>query len=233
VPNRTMKSALVVAGAAAGVAAAANWLGKKRHLKAVKARPEALATPAERESGLQQVSPRESLRESMIEPDSAELPVGRSADPEIDASLSHGASPDETSGASLLAEYDSGRRSSDIDLALDDVWSSTPGIAEPEQSEGYDAVLPEDLGTVWIQRATQTTHEDRPHASDPSDLPQLDGLISQASLASSGALDEQDLDAEDFDAEDFDGAHLDEEEIAEDDLDEVDNGDATEKPRGG
>jgi hypothetical protein len=102
----------------------------------------------------------------MIEPESAELPLGRSADPEIDASLSHGVEPGETSGASLRAEYDAAPRSGDIDLALDDIWSSTPGIAEPEQSEGYDAVLPEDLGAVWIQRATQTTHEDRPHASD-------------------------------------------------------------------
>src|SRR5690348_7658190 len=132
----------------------------------------------------------------MIEPESGELPVGRSADPEIDALLFHGVEPDETSGASLRAEYDPAPRSADIDLALDDIWSSTPGIAEPEQSEGYDAVLPEDLGAVWIQRATQTTHEDRPHASDPNEMPDLEALISQASLVSSTTLDEEGLDAD-------------------------------------
>jgi hypothetical protein len=155
----------------------------------------------------------------MIEPESAELPLGRSADPEIDASLSHGVEPGETSGASLRAEYDAAPRSGDIDLALDDIWSSTPGIAEPEQSEGYDAVLPEDLGAVWIQRATQTTHEDRPHASDPNDLPDLDALVSQASLVSSGTLDDEGLDEDDN-------------EIADDDLDDAGDDETTDKSRG-
>lgn len=209
----------MVVGAAAGVAAAASWLGKKRHLKAVAAPRQAVDTRHE------ELSPsRESyfsFRESMVEPESVELPLGRSADPAIDRSLSHGMSWDETSGGSLLAEHElePAPRSADIDLALDDIWSSTPGIAEPEQSEGYDAVLPEDLGTVWIQRATQTTHDERPHASDPSEVPQLEDLISQASLASAaGALEEDDEDEDD-------------DEIAEDDLDEGDE--ETDKNRDG
>jgi hypothetical protein len=202
-----MKSALMVVGAAAGVAAAASWLGKKRHLKAVAAPRQGVDTRHEELS-----PPRESyfsFRESMVEPESVELPLGRSADPAIDGSLSHGLSRDETSGGSLLAEHEHepAPRSADIDLALDDIWSSTPGIAEPEQSEGYDAVLPEDLGTVWIQRATQTTHDERPHASDSNEVPQLEDLISQASLTSAaGALEDEDED----------------DEIAEDDLDEGD-----------
>jgi hypothetical protein len=215
----------MVAGAAAGVAAAATWLGKRRPLRAVPSpssrlpsHDEIVDAPDSRHTDIRELSaqsPR--LRErwdfaegrdfdTLIERDSAELPIGRSADPDIDMSLSHDARQDETSGASLLTEPTSDEpapRSADIDLALDDVWSSTPGIAEPEQSEGYDAVLPEDLGTVWIQRATQTTHEERPHASDATETPRLEDLISQASLESSRALDDDDDD-----------------EIADDDLDE-------------
>jgi hypothetical protein len=166
-----MKSAIMMAGAAAGVAAAATWLGKKRHLAAVP-------------------------RESLLEPESTELPVGHSADPEIESAMPpHSRLPhSDTSGASLLTDEDEGPRSRDIDTGLDDIWSSTPGIAEPEQSEGYDAVIPEDMGAVWIARATQTTHEDRPHASDPSDVPQLEDLVSQSSLQSALPLDEQDDD---------------------------------------
>ena len=177
---------MVVAGAAAGVAVAAKWLGKKRHLQA-------LDTP----------------RSAVIEPESAELPVGRSADPDIDGSLALSRSKlpqDETSGASLFAEHEGSPRRSDVDLSLDDVWSSTPGIAEPEQSEGYDAVMPEDMGAVWIERATQTTHEHRPHASDPSDIPQLEDLISQSTRHSSRVLDEDDEDAIAEDEELYDDA---------------------------
>jgi hypothetical protein len=146
--------------------------------------------------------------DTLIERDSAELPIGRSADPDIDMSLSHDARQNETSGASLLAELTSDEpapRSADIDLALDDVWSSTPGIAEPEQSEGYDAVLPESLGTVWIQRATQTTHDERPHASDPRDTPQLEDLISQASIASSRSSEDEEADEDEIAHDEMDG----------------------------
>lgn len=168
-PNRNMKSALMMAGAAAGVAAAATWLGKKRHLE-----------------------PVESPRERLVDPESTELPVGSSADPEIDYALPHDRqSHYGTSGASLLTEDEPSPRSRDIDDSLDDIWSSTPGIAEPEQSEGYDAVIPEDLGAVWIARATQTTHEDRPHASDPNDVPQLEDLISQSTMQAALPVDEQ------------------------------------------
>ena len=154
--NRKTQSALLVAGAAAG-AAAATWLGKRRHLSAV-----------------------DTNREHMVEPESAELPVGRSADPAIDETLSRSrAADDQTSGAALLTDltdYEPRTERAFRDLSLDEVWNATPGFAEGEQSEGYDAVSPEDMGAVWLERATQTTHEANPHASDPSDVPPLDQL---------------------------------------------------------
>jgi hypothetical protein len=76
---------------------------------------------------------------------------------------------------------------------LDEVWNSLPGIAEGEQSEGYDAVSPEDLGSVWLERATQTTHEARPHGSDPSDIPDVESLlVSEATITSAQMLGEDD-----------------------------------------
>ena len=165
--NRKAQSALLVAGAAAGVAAAA-WLGKRRHLTAV-------ATS----------------REHMIEPERAELPVGRSADPAIDEALSRSWSArDETSGAALLTDDEPRSQRQFGDMSLDEVWNAMPGFAEGEQSEGYDAVSPEDMGTVWLERATQTTHEAKPHASDPNDLPPLD----QLAVRYEDELDDQDDD---------------------------------------
>jgi hypothetical protein len=167
VRNRKAQSALLVAGAAAGAAAAA-WLGKRRHLTAV-----------------------DTSREHMVEPERAELPVGRSADPAIDEALSRSWSAhDETSGAALLTDDEPRSQRRFGDMSLDDVWNAMPGFSEGEQSEGYDAVSPEDMGAVWLERATQTTHEGNPHASDPNDLPPLD----QLAVRYEDELDDQDED---------------------------------------
>jgi hypothetical protein len=257
VRNRTTQSALLVAGAAVGVAAAA-WLGKRRlasvtegprlvppdRLEPVRASlarrspgPESrsaapqssvtelvgaasVALPAGRtgEFGIDEASSRTMLRQDaipradLIEPDRAELPLGRSADPDIDEALSRTNLPqDSTSGGALLGEEEPFARDAPTDGSLDEVWNSLPGIAEGEQSEGYDAVAPEDLGSVWLERATQTTREDRPHGSDPNEVPNLeDLLVSEATLATSQGDEEADEDEDEAD----------EDEIAEDELDE-------------
>jgi len=190
----------MVAGVAAGAAAAASWFGKKKTpaLRAVGGDDDALGErkhsglSSARYSEIRDLSPAETSRESMVEPESLELPIGRSADPDIDWALSRNRLQDDTTGGALLNEPEPREQRSDVDLSLDDVWSSTPGISEPEQSEGYDAVLPEDLGAVWIERATQTTHEHRPHASDPTDTPQLEDLVSQSTYAASRSREEDD-----------------------------------------
>ncbi|RYZ09055.1 MAG: hypothetical protein EOO73_04620 [Myxococcales bacterium] len=189
--NRTTQSALVVAGAAAGLAAA-TWL-KRRQLVDVS-----------------------TGSDELVEPESAELPIGRSADPDIDDSLSRKLLPqDDTSGAALLASNEPFASEAPTDASLDEVWNSLPGVAEGEQSEGYDAVSPEDLGSVWLERATETTHEARPHGSDPTEIPDLDSLlVSEATLASAQLVDEE----EDEDNEDDDEDEDDEERIADDDL---------------
>jgi hypothetical protein len=139
----------------------------------------------------------------LVERDSEELPIGHSADPELDRELFHTKPEDQTSGASLFGEPEQPPRRGRDDAALDEIWNATPGFAEGEQTEGYDAVSPEEWGAVWLERATQTTHEGRPHPSDPNDVPNVEDLsISEASLVSSLSPDERE-----------------EEEINDDDLD--------------
>jgi hypothetical protein len=128
----------------------------------------------------------------LVERDSEELPIGHSADPEIDRELFHTRAEDETSGASLFGEPEQPPRRGRDDAALDEIWNATPGFAEGEQTEGYDAVSPEEWGAVWLERATQTTHEERPHPSDPSEVPNIDDLsVSEASRNSTLPPDER------------------------------------------
>jgi hypothetical protein len=211
----------LVAGAAAGAVAAgalaASWLGKRRS-KGSEADHEALRRDLAADTTVEQHrsfdygalddGPRDDgalvdgaaeADELSRDPESLELPIGRSADPEIDGRLTH------------------------TDASLDEIWNALPGFAEGEQTEGYDAVTPEDLGAVWLERATQTTHDHLPHASDPMDTPSPEGLtISEASMASSLDEEEADFDdaAEDEDEDDDDDAE--EEDEAEDDEDDDD-----------
>jgi hypothetical protein len=149
---------------------------------------------------LQDVKPRA----ERVDPDSAEPPLDRSPDPELDHALSRKLLPrDETSGATLQLERTPSGRDSLSDASLDEVWSSLPGIAEGGQSEGYDAVSPEDLGSVWLERATQTAHDGRPRASDSRELPALeDLLVSQATLSAFHPAGDDELDGDEQAEED-------------------------------
>ncbi len=218
--NRRTQSALLVVGAAAG-AVAATWMGRRR-LRAVPAAP-----------------PSPDLHSDLITPDRAELPLGSSADPDIESSLSQRDSGRTTGGAlrgelAALAALE-GRAAWEggeevprsTDPSLDEVWNSMPGLVGGEQSEGYDAVEPENLGAVWLERATQTTHEERPHASDPGELPALEGLtMSEASVTSALAADDDELQSklDELEAEAAE-AEAEDDAIAEDELD------PTEEPR--
>jgi hypothetical protein len=89
-------------------------------------------------------------------------------------------------------------------------------IGEPEQTEGYDAVDPEALGSVWLERATQTADEPQLSIIDGSLAPQVeDFLMSDASRRL--ARSPEDIIEED------NGLELDLSEL--DDLDEIDGRD--------
>lgn len=209
--NRRTQSALLVAGAAAG-AVAATWIGRRR-LRAVGA-PRQDEAPVPRDEA-------PVLYGDLVEPDRAELPLGSSADPDIDGSLSRRRAPYvDTSGGALLGELDERKEPVAGDASLDEVWNSMPGLVGGEQTEGYDAVQPEDMGAVWLERATETTHDERPHASDPDDVPNLEGLtMSEASRTAALAADDDEI-------------VKDEDSIADDDLDlDVEEDELRERPR--
>jgi hypothetical protein len=230
VKNKRTQSALLVAGAAAG-AVAATWLGRRR-LRAMPAPTNDLLEPdvieAARAPLLQPEGSDAAERVSadilgparahLVEPDSAELPLGRSADPDIDRTLSRRHLPqDDTSGGALFGDVEPRPEREPSDASLDEVWNAMPGLVGAEQTEGYDAVEPEDLGAVWLERATQTTHEQRPQASDPNDVPDLDALlVSEASRTSALSLDDDELDKLDDDKLD----KLDDDELDDDELDD-------------
>lgn len=188
VRNRRTQSALLVVGAAAG-AAAATWLHRRR------------------------LSVVNTAADELIEPESAELPLGKSADPEVDGGLSRTKLPqDDTSGAALFSERELAADLGDVaeDESLNEIWDASSAEGS-DRGEGYDAVSPESLGQVWLERATGTTPEGRADASDPSDLPEIGGyLVSEATLASSHLGDheddELDYDQEEDDEEDSDEA---------------------------
>jgi hypothetical protein len=228
VRNRTTQSALLVAGAAVGAAAATAWVGTRRDPARRKSssdqRSSRIPLPA-RATAAASSTPRapgsnsyiaELVSEDLIEADGPELPIGRSADPDIDYALQPSRPrQEETSGSALLA-HSQGTRSLSESLSLDEsgsldeIWDATPSLSSGDQGEGYDAVSPEDLGSVWLQRATQTTHEARPDSSDPADLPELEGfLVGEATLAAA-------LPADDDDGEEKDESREDEDESRED-----------------
>jgi hypothetical protein len=193
VKSSSTTPALWVAGAAVG--AAALWLGK-RHIDQASANKRAVDDRNRFNSVAASHGEIVGDDGSAEGRESTELPVGRSADPDIDGSLSHRMlAIDETSGSSLFSEPEPPPEPSYREMPLDDLWNALPGMSEGEQTEGYDAVTPEELGSVWLERATQTTHEYRPHASDPNDVPELEALaVSESSLSAALSPDDEDDD---------------------------------------
>ena len=235
--HRTTQSALLVAGAAAGVAALA-WVGKRRYTGAAAAKAaldqQTLPGQDDEQTAVRrrpQLSERDPGADDfvglasadLIEAERPELPIGRSADPAIDDELrSTGerdtGERDETSGA-LFSEPEPDRPTSE-DISLEQIWDAAPRADEDPPTEGYDAVAPEDLGSVWLERATETAREDRLYTSDPADPTALDDLlVSEATRASARPLDAEDAQVEGKDS----GAAPDEEQdpndVQEDDLD--------------
>jgi len=236
VKNRTTQSALLVAGAAAGVAALA-WVGKRRYLGAAPSstaidqdtqpNPDDEQTAVRRRPQPSQLDRGSDdylalIEEDLLEADRRELPLGRSADPAIDDELTSPSRDEETSGAALSPEPEPDRPVSE-DISLEQIWDAAPRSEGDALAEGYDAVTPEDLGSVWLERATQTTQEDRPYTSDPSDPATLDELmISEATRASARPSDPEDVEKNEAAPTARSGANDEDDdpnEVQEDDLD--------------
>lgn len=191
--NRKTQSVLLLAGAAAGAAAAASWFNRRR-LTLVESAPEAL-----------------------VEPESAELPIGRSADLEIDGPLSRRLLPqDDTSGGTLRGEA-VGVDAPLSESSLDDIWSSLPESSAGVLDGRYDAVSPEDLGATWLERATQMSDEMKPHGAQGAAPGLENSLVSEATLADSHFFEGDGEHAADDEEDEID----DDEEIRDSELDLV------------
>jgi hypothetical protein len=223
--SRKTQSALLLAGAAAGVGVAAAWFGRRR-LTLVRGGNSQRDTASPRPELASAPSPRDIERPPFVDAESAELPIGRSADPDIESSLSRKYLPqDDTTGTALFGDEEP--ESSPAEVALDaGIWDALPELAEPGRGDGYDAVSPDELGSVWLERATETTHE--PILAPAADhVPiELEGsLVSEASITNSHVADGGDTDiALEAEREAEEEDEDEDEEIAEDalDLDEPD-----------
>lgn len=173
--SRKHQTAFVWAGVAAGAAAAA-WLGRK-HLRLV---PRPSDTP--------RIEPPP-IEPFLVHGPASEL--GPATEPEPFGV-----------GRSQLAPEDLPPPSNAEDFR--DLWRVEPEMAElDEGAEGYDAVAPEDLGTVWLSRATQTA-QDSPHTRSfdqafDRDLPE--GLQELPSAAEEGSVTQPSIDVEMLDAD--------------------------------
>jgi hypothetical protein len=141
---------MVLAGVAA-VGAAAAWLGR-RHLRLV---------PPPTESLLSGPSSSPPLEPPPIEPFLVEASA---ADFEF-------IGPDSSGPES--------EPRTERDSELKELWGVEPELSELEEElDAYDAVDPEDLGSVWLSRATQTSAEPHTHLINQISAPEPeDGSI--------------------------------------------------------
>jgi hypothetical protein len=155
-----------------------------------------------------------------VEPESAELPLGRAADRDIDDYLSRSRLPQpESSGTVLLETRD--RHAIAFDAGRFDEGDALSAMPHPHiharvSVDDYDAINPEELGSAFLSRATETW-------SVPQDEDDIDGLteavsdeenesFSEASLlAAHTPLDSDDRPRSSPLEEDFDDASDDDE----------------------
>jgi hypothetical protein len=111
-----------------------------------------------------------SAGEELADPGAVEVPIGQSAEPDIDRELSHSKllQPD-SSGAAL--------------------FTAQPTAEAPALDEAYDAVAPDDLGAEWLTRATQGSSLGTDSDALETDLARDAGLsvMSQGSLEAASA----------------------------------------------
>jgi hypothetical protein len=134
------------------------------------------------------------IGEELVDPGALEAPLGQSADPQIDRELLHDKllQPDST-GAALLRE--------DLRGGLHEQWAPLEGppldegelTAQPSKAtllpdDAYDAVAPDDLGSEWLTRATETSTMPAEDELLPTDIAVI---LEEAgmSVVSQGTLD--------------------------------------------
>ena len=109
------------------------------------------------------IAPADSaIGEELVDPGAIEVPLGQSADPQIDRELSHSKliQPD-SSGASLQRSDFEGDARVDTLPMLDEPDETTLTARPTKESrppeDAYDAVAPDDLASEWLSRATEAS----------------------------------------------------------------------------
>jgi hypothetical protein len=124
--------------------------GSQRHEVSSLVGPHALAPSAS------------AVGEELIDPGAIEVPLGQSADAQIDYELSHSKLPQpDSSGAALH------RLEPEEDLRVDTLPLPDPSIEEAltarpmkesrAREDAYDAIAPDDLASEWLTRATEAS----------------------------------------------------------------------------
>jgi hypothetical protein len=174
--QRSVTTGLVVTGAALGGALATLWLARRRH---------------DRLEAFESDFSRDVTRgvKGRVEPEAAELPLGHTSDRDIDRKLNRTRLPQpESTGAVLFDEQ----------LRYSGVYEAAPVSdrdvsARPQahahrfaSADDYDAVSPEELGTAFLARATESVSD--VEGDDLNDLAEIPGFqVTTMSEASNDA----------------------------------------------
>lgn len=144
----------------------------------------------------------DAMGEELLDPGAIEVPIGQSADPEIDHRLSHAKlpQPDSTGAALQKSETSVGVHSEGTpdfeENTTDPMLTAQPMHEPPLLDDAYDALAPDDLGSEWLARATEASpygpEEDFAEAQPPELLYEVGmAIVSEGSLnaASADALE--------------------------------------------
>jgi hypothetical protein len=167
---------------------------------------------------------RDAIGEELVDPGAIEVPIGQSADAEIDTQLSRTKLPQADSTGASLQREDVGTGVQEVSTSLYGGDTSENLTARPNQQliptdDAYDAVAPDDLGTEWLTRATEASSLDSTGAAPDAQPPELffeDGM----SVVSEASLNVADVDDEVGDIESDAGSSL-EDDYLPADLDEL------------
>lgn len=160
----------------------------------------------------------EAMGEELVDPGAIEVPIGQSADAEIDTHLSRAKLPQADSTGACLRREDVGTGvqhvSMDPNAYLEANLTACPNEQAIPTDDAYDAVAPDDLGSEWLTRATEVGSLDSRSMTPEAEPPEvfLEGgmsVVSEGSLNAANA-DEIESNAESDLDEDYLPVDLDE-----------------------
>lgn len=162
---------------------------------------------------------QDAMGEELLDPGAIEVPMGQSADAEIDTHLSRAKLPQADSTGASLQREDVGTGVQEVSVSLyggdaNENVTARPNEQAPQRDDAYDAVAPDELGSEWLTRATEVGSLDSSGTALEAQPPELfleDGMsvVSEGSLNAANA-DEINSDASSDLGDDYVPVDLDE-----------------------